>query len=325
MIRHIHLRVQSLSQEAEGVLGIELVPLRADMQLPAFEAGAHVDLHLPTEGGETVRSYSLVNDPAERHRWCVAVKHEAGGRGGSGWIHRQLQCGQLLRVGVPRNHFALRGDGSPAVFIAGGIGITPILAMLRALVARGHEDWTLHYGARHRRAMAYVDVLQDLSARAGGQLHLHVDEEAGAALDVPGIVAAAPADAHLYACGPRPMLQAVVAAAASRPRETLHLESFDGAVQADVDASRGFTVLLRRSSRELSVRPGQTILEAVLAAGIAAQHGCRSGFCGSCEVAVLAGEPEHRDLLLSPHERTRLRSMLICCGGSRTPVLEIDL
>ena len=325
MIRHIHLRVQALSHEAEGILGIELVPLRADMALPPFEAGAHIDLHLPTEGRPTVRSYSLLNDPAERHRWCVAVKREPDGQGGSAWIHEQLKVGQTLRVSVPRNHFMLQAGAAPALFIAGGIGITPILAMLRTCVTTGPTGWRLHYAARHRRQMAFVDALQDLATRGHGELHLHLDEVAGGLLDVAGIVAAAPADAHIYACGPRSMLQAVVSAAAARPREQVHLEYFGAPDTSQADASRGFTVKLHRSAREVFVRPGQTILEAVLAEGVAAPYGCRGGFCGSCEVQVLAGEPEHRDLLLGDEDKATSRRMLICCSGSRSPVLEIDL
>ena len=323
MIRHIHLRVRALTWEAEGILGIELVPLRADIELPAFTAGAHIDLNLPTESGTQVRSYSLLNDPIERHLYCIAVLREAAGKGGSQWIHGQLRPGQMLRVSAPRNHFELDSSTAPAVFIAGGIGITPILSMLRTLARGGGRPWALHYAARSARHQAFVDEIQALAQAAGGQVHLHRDDEQGGVLDVPGIVAVLPPGAHIYACGPRPMLQAFEQAPAALPRERVHLEYFGAA--DDASTRGGFSVKLRRSDRVLVVRPGQTILEACLAEGVDAMHSCRAGVCGTCEVAVLAGEPDHRDLVLTDEDKAANRRMMICCSGSKSPLLEIDL
>lgn len=322
MIRFIHLRVRTLRWEVEGILGLELVPLREDIELPAFEAGAHVDLHLPMPGGEQVRSYSLLNDPVERHRWCVAVQRERDGAGASEWIHTQLRPGQMLRVGAPRNHFALQDDPVPPLLLAGGIGITPILSMLHTLNRAG-RGWTLHAAARSRRRMAFRAELQALADAAGprGQLHLHADDEADGVLDVAGIVAAAPPDTPVYACGPVPMLQAVTTATAGWPPGRVRLEHF----RVVPGVTSGFTVRLRRSGLDVPVRPGQTILEAVLAQGVPARHSCRAGFCGTCEVPVLAGEPEHADLILDAAQRAAGDRMFICCGGARTPVLELDL
>lgn len=323
MNRHMHLRVRALTWEAEGILGIELVPLRADIELPPFTAGAHIDLNLPTENGTQVRSYSLLNDPAERHRYCVAVLREASGKGGSRWIHTQLRPGQMLRVSAPRNHFELDSSTAPAVFIAGGIGITPIMAMLRTVTARGGRPWALHYAARSAAHQAFVLQLQALVQAGNGELHLHRDDERGGVLDVPGIVGALPPEAHVYACGPRPMLLAFEQATAALTRAQVHLEYFGAA--DDASTRGGFSVKLRRSDRVLLVRPGQSILEACLAEGLDAMHSCRAGVCGTCEVAVLAGEPDHRDLVLTDEDKAANRRMMICCSGSKSPLLEIDL
>lgn len=326
MIRHIHLRVRALSWEAEGILGIELVPLREGTELPPFTPGAHIDLHLPTPGRDTVRSYSLTNVSSERHRYCIAVNRDAASQGGSQWIHEHLRPGQSLRVAAPRNNFELDQSPAPAVLIAGGIGVTPLLGMVRALAAQAApRPWQLHLAARSARHLAFADELKALAQRSNGQLHIHLDDEAGSVLDVANIVANAPAQAHLYACGPRPMLAAFesATAAAAWPAQQVHLEYFGARDTGDLNA--GFTVKLQRSGKAVTVRPGQTILEAVLAEGVDALYSCRSGFCGTCEVKVLAGQPEHHDHVLSDEDKAAGQRMFICCSRSRTPVLEIDL
>lgn len=319
----LDLRVRALTWEADGILGIEFVLAQGDGPLPAFTAGAHVDLHLPTDAGERVRSYSLLNDPAERHRYCVAVNRDAASSGGSAWIHTALRPGQVLRVSGPRNNFPLDDSSAPAVFIAGGIGITPMLSMIRRIVAQDRRPWTLHYAARSRAGMAFVPELQALARRDGGVLHLHRDDEAGRVLDVAGVIAALPPDAHVYACGPRPMLQAFEAATAGLPPGRVHLEYF-GAKEAPATAG-GFTVRLHRTKRDVAVAPGQTILDALMATGLEPLYSCQAGYCGTCEVAVLAGAPEHRDAVLSDAEKAANNRMMICCSGSQTPVIEIDL
>ncbi len=323
MTSTLDLRVRALTWEAEAVLGIELVPTTDGATLPAFTAGAHIDLHLPTGTGDCVRSYSLMNDPAERHRYCIGVNRDAASTGGSAWIHSQLRPGQVLQVSAPRNNFPLDNSAAPAVFIAGGIGITPMLSMIRTAVAQDTRPWTLHYAARNRAAMAFVPELQALARRDGATLHLHLDDEAGQVLDMAGLIAALPAGAHVYACGPRPMLQAFEQTTAGLPAERVHLEYF-GAREAPATAG-GFTVRLHRAGRDVSVAPGQTILDALLATGLEPLYSCQEGYCGTCEVAVLSGVPEHRDAVLDDAEKASNRRMMICCSGSRTPVIEIDL
>ena len=319
----LDLRVRALTWEADGILGLELVRAQGTDPLPAFTAGAHIDLHLPTAAGERVRSYSLLNDAAETHRYCVAVNRDAASTGGSAWIHAALRPGQVLRASAPRNNFPLDDSTAPAVFIAGGIGITPMLSMIRSVVAQDRRSWTLYYAARNRAGMAFVPELEALARRDGGLLHLHRDDEAGRVLDMAGVIAAMPEGAHVYACGPRPMLQAFEAATAALPPAQVHLEYF-GAKEAPATAG-GFTVRLHRAKRDVPVNPGQTILEALMAQGLEPLYSCQEGYCGTCEVAVLAGEPEHRDVVLSDAEKAANNRMMICCSGSRTPVIEIDL
>mgnify|MGYP001410734568 CR=1 FL=1 len=315
----LRLRVRALSWEAEGILGIELVPPGRDVQLPPVEAGAHIDLQLP-DG--LVRSYSLTNEPGERHRYAIAVNLDANSRGGSRWIHESLRPGALLEARGPRNHFALVESAAHSVLIAGGIGITPLLAMARRLTALG-RPWTLHYASRTRAQMAFVADLRRLAERACAMLDLRADREGDPPLDLPAIVAALPAGAHVYACGPAGLLDAFETATAALPREHVHLERFASTRAAAIDG--GFTVVLARSGRHLPVPRGQTVLDALLAAGLDPLYSCREGICGTCETRVLRGTPDHRDLVLGDADKAAGDRMMICCSGALTPELELDL
>lgn len=315
------LRVRALTWEAEGILGVELVPVAADMPLPVAEAGAHVDLHLGTAAGGLVRSYSLTN-PGEQHRWLLGINRDAASRGGSAWIHDALRPGATVDVDGPRNHFALDDGRAHAVLIAGGIGITPILAMARRLAAIG-RPWSLHYTARTRAQMAFTDALRDLAARSNATLDLRCDHEGDAPLDLNAIVAALPEGAHVYACGPAGLLAAYEAATAALPRERVHLERFASTQAAATDG--GFTVKLARDGRSVRITQGQSILAALIAIGVEPPNSCREGICGTCETRVLDGTPDHRDMVLSDAERDAGDRMMICCSGAKTATLTLDL
>lgn len=281
--------------------------------LPPFTAGAHVDLALPNG---LVRSYSLANDPAERHRYVLGVKRDPASRGGSACLHEQVRVGDVLDVQPPRNAFALDEAAPHSVLVAGGIGITPLACMAQRLRALG-RPYTLHYAVARRDEAALIDGVD------GTELHLHVDADAGGVLDVAGIVAGAPADAVVYGCGPAPMLAAFEAACRARPGLAWRIERFTSDVQAA--SAGGCTVRLARSGRSVPVPPGQSILDALRAAGVAVVTSCEQGICGTCETRVLGGEPDHRDSLLSDDERRANRSMMICCSGSRSAELVLDL
>jgi len=314
------LRIRAMTWEAEDILGLELVAATPHTPLPPFTAGAHVDLHLP---GPLVRSYSLLNDPSERHRWCVAVHRDAASRGGSRTVHAQLRPGQLLQVSAPRNHFPLDESAALSVFIAGGIGITPLLCMVRRLATLG-RPWVLHHAARTRAHAAFVDTLQALAAQGGGTVHHVFDQEPGAQmLDVAAVVAALAADAHVYCCGPAGMLAAFEQATAGLPPARVHLEYF--AAKDAPATGGGFSVKLQRDGRTVPVAAGQSILDALAAIGAEPPWSCREGICGTCEVRVLGGQPDHRDLVLSQAQRDANDRIMVCCSGAKSPLLVLDL
>lgn len=315
----LRVRIRAITWEADGILGFELVPAERGKRLPPVEAGAHIDLHLPNG---MVRSYSLLNTPGERHRYAIGVNRDAKSRGGSRCVHEQLKAGDVLSISAPRNLFPLDEGEHSSVLIAGGIGITPLLGMARRLTALG-RPWVLHQAARSRATLAFADELAALAAESRGTVHTHLDDEAGRVMDVPAIIAALPAGAHVYACGPQPMLAAYEAATADLPRERVHLERF-AASEAPATAG-GFVVKLHRSGRRIPVAQGQTILAALEAAGLNPLYSCGQGICGTCEVPVVSGTPDHRDLVQSDAEKATNRHIMICCSGSLTPELELDL
>jgi len=312
----LDLRVQALSWEAERVIGIEL--RRPDGgDLPAFTAGAHIDLYLPNR---LVRSYSLVNSATERARYRIAVALDRDSRGGSRWLHEALRVGDRLLVGPPRNDFALVEDARHSLLIAGGIGITPLWSMIQHLAALG-RSWALVYGARTRGAAAFHAPLRALQAQGAAVTFAFDGEPGGAMPDVGALVASAAPDTELYCCGPRPMLGEFEAATQGHGRA--HVEYFQPK-HAPVPIG-GFSVRLARTGRTVAVAPGRSILAALEEAGVAARFACRDGLCGSCETIVLDGVPDHRDTVLSERERAANRTIMICCSGSKTDPLVLDL
>ena len=282
--------------------------------LPPFTAGAHIDVHLPNGW---VRPYSLCNDPQETHRYVTGIKRDSAGRGGSRLIHDQFKVGQLVPVSAPRNHFPLHESASHSVLIAGGIGITPVACMVQRLRHLG-TSFEVHYAVRQRHEAALLDVL------TGPELHLHVDaEHGGKPMNLPALVAGVLPQAHLYCCGPAPMLDAFEAATKGLASDHVHLERFAAAPAAPIEG--GFAVQLARSGRQLLVDKGSTILEVLRKEGIALQASCEQGICGSCETRVLSGRPDHRDSLLSEQEKQANQVMMVCCSGSLDPVLVLDL
>jgi ferredoxin-NADP reductase len=288
--------------------------------LPAFTAGAHVELQLAPD---LVRSYSLTNDPAERDRYVIAVKREAAGRGGSAHVHDRLKVGDVLTISAPHNNFVFDEGDHPSVFVAGGIGITPILSMLRHARRLGRR-WTLHYASRTRRDAAFLGEIEELARASGSDVNAVFDQEdGGGALDIDAIAAAAPAGAHLYCCGPLPMLETFKAATRSRPARTVHLEYFSPVQEAAT--AGGFEVRLAKSGRTVAVAPGKTILEALLEEGFLVTYACGQGTCGTCETRVIEGVPDHRDVYLNDEEQAANTQIMICCSGSKSPVLVLDL
>jgi ferredoxin-NADP reductase len=283
--------------------------------LLAYEPGAHLDVHLP---GGLMRQYSLARPYRADQGYLVGVKLDAKTRGGSKWLHDGARVGTRFEIGGPRNNFPLKEDAPHTVLIAGGIGITPIWCMAQRLEEIG-ASFEVHYAVRSREDAAFLAELERMAPR----LRLHVDVEAGGVLDVAAIAASAPEGAHLYCCGPAPMLEAFEAACKGRPAETIHVEYFSAPQLKPLEG--GFIVVLAKSGREFEVAPGSTILETLRQAGMNVPASCEQGVCGTCETRILEGTPDHRDLLLTPGEKASGKTMMICCSGSLTERIVLDL
>ncbi len=298
--------VQQRRQLTAEIIELKLAP--ADGRpLPRWQAGAHIDI----ECGDTglSRQYSLCGDPSDASVFTFAVLSDPASRGGSAWIHESLHAGDTVRVRGPRNHFRFDESARRAIFIAGGIGITPIMAMAHRARVLG-IDYEIHYSGRSREAMAYA---AELGAHHGGRLHWHVSDE-GTRADIGSLLTVPDKDAVLYACGPQRLLQSVEQAAAAWPAGALKVEHFQTMAKLDPAHEHAFDVELRDSGLLLQVAPDQTLLEALRRVNIDVQSDCGEGLCGSCEVAVLEGAIDHRDLVLSPGERRENRRMMACCS-----------
>lgn len=319
MTDSISVRVAAVRDEAKGIRSYEL-RLPGGAPLPAFTAGSHVDLYL---ANGLVRSYSLCNDPAERERYVIGVQKDPASRGGSRYVFDNLAVGSTVKIGVPRNNFGLHEEAAHSVLIAGGIGVTPLRSMIHRLQALG-RSWELYYCARTPEIAAFVAELQALNGGTGKQVHFNFDGvPGGQLLDLAGVVQASPAGSHFYCCGPLPMLAAFESATAGLPAGQVHVEYFTAKDEPSRDG--GFEVELARSGMVLQIQPGETILDAVLLAGVDVSYACQEGVCGSCETAVVSGTPDHRDLVLSAEEHAANKKMIICCSGSKSARLVLDL
>jgi tetrachlorobenzoquinone reductase len=315
----LSLRVTRLTHEAEDVIGIELRSPDAAV-LPAFTAGAHLDVQTPSG---VLRQYSLTNDPTERDRYCLGIGLARDSRGGSRSLHQKLRVGDSLQVGDPRALFGLCADAREHLFIAGGIGITPILSMIRVCIAQ-RMPWRLLYCVRSRSRGAFLWELATYSS----QVTLHVDEErAGAYPDIALFLAGAAPGAHVYCCGPGPLMDSVArqSADAAIPAQATHFERFTAAAPVPAGADRPFRIVLSRAQQRLEVGAGASMLETLEAHGFAVPFGCREGMCGACETPLLEGEADHRDCILSDSQRAENRSVMLCVSRARGEELVLDL
>jgi ferredoxin-NADP reductase len=303
------LLVRSLSVEADGVLAVELTDPQG-RELPSWEPGAHLDVHL--RAGLS-RQFSLCGDPHDRLRYRLGVLRETSGRGGSAYVHDVLRPGHLVEYVGPRNHFHL--EPSPSyVFVAGGIGITPILPML-ARVEAEDAAWSLVYGGRTAASMAFTGEL----ARYGDRVAVHPQNRHGL-IDLDGLLGSPREGTLVYCCGPEPLLRAVEERMAAWPDDALHLERFAAPAQParDVTEEHAVEVVLVESGITVTVGPETSILQAVLDAGVDVLHDCQEGICGSCETKVIEGEVDHRDYVLTAREKAAGECMMLCvsraCG-----------
>lgn len=314
MSKTLQVRVSAMRDETAVIRVLELNPVAG--KLPEFTAGAHVDLHLP---GGMIRSYSLLNSQAETHRYVIGVALDSASRGGSRCIHENIREGDVLTISEPRNLFPVAEAALESVLIGGGIGVTPMLSMASRLNAL-NRPWKLQYCCRSRNSAGFLKEL----SQYGDHIQLRFDDEEKGFLDMEALLAASP-DAHFYCCGPKPMMAAFVAAAKAQglPSERVHIEYF--APPTDVQPGGGFEVELARGKRVITIPIGKTILEVLQEEGIDTTYSCEAGICGECQVDVLDGIPDHKDHVLGDAERASNKVMMICCSGSQSPRLVLDL
>lgn len=312
------LRVTDIRDEAEGIRSFELRDPEG-AELPPFEAGAHLQVEVELPNGRAAqRHYSLLGDPRDRSRYRIAVLLEAEGRGGSRFMHERIEPGSILRVAPPENGFPLL-DADHTILIAGGIGITPLLSMVQTLVHHG-RSFELHYAARTPARMAFGEGIEVL---AGDRARFYFSHVAPPQLiDLEALLATPRRGTHVYVCGPPAMIRAVTSLGekAGWPKGQIHFESFG---PTRLPGDRTVTVHLERSALTVKVAPGETILDAILNAGVWAPYECRRGECASCMTRVVAGEPDHRDVCLS--QDLREQYICTCVSRARSHHLTLDL
>jgi vanillate O-demethylase ferredoxin subunit len=320
MNAELTLRVRAKRTEALDICSYELV--RDDgAPLPAFTAGAHVDVQVP---GGLVRQYSLCSDPADNSHYRIAVLRDAASRGGSVAMHERVHEGDLLGISLPRNHFPLSADALHHLLLAGGIGVTPILSMAQTLHAKG-TSFAMHYCTRSAERTAFAEALRKATFASRVQFH-HDDGVDAQKLNIDALLAAASPDTHLYVCGPKGFMDAVLGKARSSgwSESRLHFEFFAGEVTHSADEAV-FEVRIASTGQTIAVPTGQTVVKALEAAGVCIQTSCEQGVCGTCLTRVLEGTPDHKDMYLTPEEQAANDQFLPCCSRAKTPVLVLDL
>ncbi|WP_040518270.1 PDR/VanB family oxidoreductase [Gordonia neofelifaecis] len=313
----VELVVREMRWEADGVIAVRLED-QGGAALPDWQPGAHIDIHL---GKGIVRQYSLCGDADDKTAYRIAVLRDPSTRGGSKYVHESLRPGHVVSVSEPRNNFELLS--SPKyVFIAGGIGITPMLPMI-AQAERSGAEWELHYGGRSRDTMAFVDAL-----RAYGDRVSVVSEDREGVLDLDALLGESRPDTLVYTCGPEGLLAAVEERGGGWADETIRLERFKPKTRAENEeepAEKPISVHCESSGTTVEVAPGEAILDALETAGVDVPNSCREGMCGSCETRVLRGVPDHRDYVLSSAEQDSGETMMICVSRAKTDELVLDL
>jgi vanillate O-demethylase ferredoxin subunit len=314
----IPVRINRKRAEADGIASFELVP-ECDGKLPAFSAGAHIDVEVASG---VVRQYSLCNAPWERHRYQIGVLEEEGGRGGSRAMHQHRE-GDLIRIGEPRNLFELHSHATHSLLFAGGIGITPLLAMAEQLAAQD-ASFEMHYCVRHDRRIAFKDRLAAGRLGVASRIHLGDGPEAQR-LQCGEVLASAPVGAHLYVCGPKGFMDHVIETARSSGwhEDRIHREFFK-ATPVDHAADGSFEIQLK-SGRIVKVAADETAAQALLNSGVEVPLSCEQGVCGTCLTRVLDGVPDHRDMFLSDEEHAANDCFTPCCSRAKGPRLVLDI
>jgi vanillate monooxygenase ferredoxin subunit len=315
----LRMRVACCVTEADDIRSYELVAADGTA-LPPFTAGSHIDVHV---GEGLVRQYSLCNAPHETHRYLIGVLREPASRGGSLGMHERIAEGSELEIGAPRNLFGLAEGAHHSVLFAGGIGITPLLAMAEHLHATG-RPFALHYSVRSANRAAFRQRLQD--APFASRVRLHVDEE-GTRLDVHAALADCPPGTHLYVCGPAGYIDHVLQAARvlGWDDDRLHREYFGAAPSVAGEGERAFDVRIASSGLTCTIPPGRTVVQVLAEHGVDVPVSCEQGVCGTCLTRVLDGVPEHRDLYQTEEEQAANDHFTPCCSRAKSALLVLDL
>lgn len=318
-MHELTVRVQSKTAEALDIFTFELVDSEGK-SLPAFSAGSHIDVHLPN--GLT-RQYSLCNDSTESHRYQIGVLRDPASRGGSSTMHDAISEGDLLRISAPRNHFPLT-PGKRSILVAGGIGVTPILCMAERLSTAG-ERFEMHYCTRSLERTAFYERIRSSDFRDNVEFHFD-DGDPMQKLDLEAVRAKLDSDVHLYVCGPKGFMDWVLGTLRANgwPEPQLHYEFF-GAEVAKHDDDGSFEVELVSSGRVIVVDKDKTVVQALAEAGVNVQVSCEQGVCGTCITRVLKGEPDHRDMFLTPQEQAANDQFTPCCSRAKCGRLVLDL
>jgi ferredoxin-NADP reductase len=313
-LQEIRIAVDAITQEAEGVVGISFVA-EDQHDLPVWTPGAHIDLLL---SGNLERQYSLCGDPSDRRHWRIAVLREPKSRGGSDWLHSRLRRGDILHARGPRNHFELVDAGS-YLYIAGGIGITPLLPMLREADIRA-VPWRLLYGGRNRQSMAFSDEL----TRYGERVRICPEDQYGL-LNLKEFLGEPRGALAIYCCGPERLIEAVEALCEEWPDGAVHVERFQARPGALDGVSAPFKLVLAKANITCTVRADESIIDALDRVGVYVPRSCGEGTCGTCLTPVIEGIPDHRDSFLMGKKRAANNAMCVCCSRSKTPRLVLNL
>jgi vanillate O-demethylase ferredoxin subunit len=311
------VKVAKRAEEAKDIITLELVDPEGKA-LPAFTAGSHIDVHLPNTGN--IRQYSLWNDPAETHRYCLGVLRDPESRGGSLEMHGAIREGNTLKISHPRNHFHLQENPERFILLAGGIGITPLLSMAQRLHAIG-KDFELHYCSRSKERTAFFDLIKNSDFKSRVKFHFD-DGGSEQLLDIPALVGRQPEGTHLYVCGPQGFMNAVINAASVWDPTMIHREYFT--VQEDHEHDSGFKVMINSTGQLIDIPEDSTITEVLEQHGINIPVSCEQGVCGTCMTSVIEGEIEHHDYFLTDPEKEAGDVILPCCSRAKgTLVLDI--
>lgn len=317
----LSVRVTRKTAETADICTFELVT-EGGGPLPSFSAGSHIDVQVP--GTDITRQYSLCNDSTESSRYLIGVLRDPASRGGSVAMHDAIQEGQVLNISAPKNHFALAHEAQRSLLLAGGIGVTPILCMAERLAISG-ATFEMHYCTRSRERTAFYERIA--KARFAEQVQFHFDDgEAAQKLDIAKLLSAPSAGLHLYVCGPKGFMDAVLSSARAQgwPEAQLHYEFFSAeVVKSDDDAS--FDVKLASSGRVIKVLADQSVTQALFAAGVDVPTSCEQGVCGTCLTRVIEGVPDHKDMYLTPDEQAANDQFMPCCSRSKSPLLVLDI